>query len=522
MSDESAGCGSAGDLSRGPQHSSRGDVRKPRVTVPMVSLSRYDPSERSPVNLPVRLSARPPIRILLGTVMAACLAMTLAVTLPTQSAASTTMELSNGGWLIDQTPPVLVQVQVNLSLSSNWSVVRLVDVPIVDYRVRSTTEGVTIAPADDGWGMQVAAGGGSAEIDAIIELPTSDVTLRAENGWLGEATATVRSGTADPVTVTVPTYAWPAVATTNVPQDTFAAGIVQPPRADPRPLALAHYYPWFTEYGNPDMAEKPADPRPATDPAGVLSMTEQARAHGVDGFLVSWRDNLNDGAAYDLALQAAEQTNGYVAPTLEMVELSNRSDTTAELAAQVHDSLSEAYERTSSPAVLRSEGAMVVFAFETKLLPAAAWRDVLATLTAEGRPVRLVGDWGGDWSDNQWGVHSYIRNDSPETLAAHWRKTAMAQRADDLLDGTSHLVTATVTPGYNDTKLGRPNSKVVPRNAGLRYEATWRATSGADPDWILITSWNEWFENTNIEPGTTTGGQALQQTAQLTADWKAR
>lgn len=454
------------------------------------------------------------------------MAVCLAITLPAPAVSSTPLlPLPSNGFSTDPAPtapPDLAQVQVSLSATDTWSLVQLVDVRVVDYRVRSATEGVEIAPAEGGWGMQIAAGGGRAEIDAVIEMPASDVTLRAEKGWLGETTATVRLGTADPVTVTVPMYTWPAVATTNVPQDTLAAAIVQPPRADPRPLTLAAYYPWFTEYGNPDMAEKPADPRPATDRAGVLSMTEQARAHGVDGFVVSWRNNLNDGVAFDLALQAAEQTDGYVVPYLEVASLADNSDTTAELARQVYDSLREAYERSASPAALRSEGALVVFAFDTKRLPAAAWRDVLATLTAEGRPVRLVGDWGGDWYDNQWGIHSYIRNDDPETLAAHWRETAMMQRADDLLDGTRHLVTATVTPGYDDLKLRGADGKKVRRDAGLRYEATWRATSGADPDWILITSWNEWFEGTNIEPGELTGGQALQQTAELAAGWKAR
>ena len=32
----------------------------------------------------------------------------------------------------------------------------------------------------------------------------------------------------------------------------------------------------------------------------------------------------------------------------------------------------------------------------------------------------------------------------------------------------------------------------------------------AQPDWVLITSWNEWFEGTSVEPSVEYGDLALQ------------
>lgn len=87
------------------------------------------------------------------------------------------------------------------------------------------------------------------------------------------------------------------------------------PRADDRRLTLAFYYPWFGGgYGDRTLTDRPARPRPTTRLADVRSMTDQARAHGVDGFVVSWAGNARDGAEYDLALAAAEATGGVVAP----------------------------------------------------------------------------------------------------------------------------------------------------------------------------------------------------------------
>jgi len=40
------------------------------------------------------------------------------------------------------------------------------------------------------------------------------------------------------------------------------------------------------------------------------------------------------------------------------------------------------------------------------------------------------------------------------------------------------------------------------------------------PDWLFITSWNEWWENTHIEPSDHYGSLYLQLTRELLDDWK--
>jgi hypothetical protein len=53
--------------------------------------------------------------------------------------------------------------------------------------------------------------------------------------------------------------------------------------------------------------------------------------------------------------------------------------------------------------------------------------------------------------------------------------------------------------------------------AGERYLASWEAALAAQPDWIMITSWNEWFEGTSVEPSIGHGDLALRQTAEQAA-----
>ena len=37
-------------------------------------------------------------------------------------------------------------------------------------------------------------------------------------------------------------------------------------------------------------------------------------------------------------------------------------------------------------------------------------------------------------------------------------------------------------------------------SGGQTYRVLWEEAIKADPDWVLITSWNEWHEGSEIEP----------------------
>jgi len=57
-----------------------------------------------------------------------------------------------------------------------------------------------------------------------------------------------------------------------------------------------------------------------------------------------------------------------------------------------------------------------------------------------------------------------------------------------------------VSPGYDDSHLGRPTSRVVLRNNGSHYQYAWLTALESSPDIIVIVSFNEWHEETSIEP----------------------
>jgi len=85
---------------------------------------------------------------------------------------------------------------------------------------------------------------------------------------------------------------------------------------------------------------------------------------------------------------------------------------------------------------------------------------------------------------------------------------------------TQKIWAAGVLPGYDDTRVpGRKGTYIVPRNNGATYRTSWMAAISSNPDWITITTFNEWFEGAMIEPSIHYGNLYLDLTAQYAKLW---
>ena len=75
------------------------------------------------------------------------------------------------------------------------------------------------------------------------------------------------------------------------------------------------------------------------------------------------------------------------------------------------------------------------------------------------------------------------------------------------------LWAASVSPGQNMSYTTPLFPQHQDRKDGDRYDLTWSAALTSEPEWMLVTSWNEWFEATHIAPSKKFGTKALNQTA---------
>jgi len=88
------------------------------------------------------------------------------------------------------------------------------------------------------------------------------------------------------------------------------------------------------------------------------------------------------------------------------------------------------------------------------------------------------------------------------------RASAMRQRP----------LVATVMPAYDDRNI-RPPGFALPPDGGVRWRHNWALAQGAD--WVLLTSFNEWHEGSQIEPSLEHGVSRIEATRAEIAAWKA-
>jgi Glycosyl hydrolase family 99 len=95
----------------------------------------------------------------------------------------------------------------------------------------------------------------------------------------------------------------------------------------------------------------------------------------------------------------------------------------------------------------------------------------------------------------------------PLTVGGDYRAWAAEARA------LGRSWSATVIPGFDDRKIRNPSFVVSRDHGGERtYDFFWRQALSTRPDWVLITTFNEWHEGTEIEPSVEYESEFLDRT----------
>ncbi|MGF1503609.1 MAG: glycoside hydrolase family 99-like domain-containing protein, partial [Anaerolineae bacterium] len=124
---------------------------------------------------------------------------------------------------------------------------------------------------------------------------------------------------------------------------------------------------------------------------------------------------------------------------------------------------------------------------------------------AEGIATDAVGVFDGlhlytiAWAENVYGTQ------------ASWASTVR---------GRGGLWVATAMPGWDNTYTQQSERYVRERGEGAFYRDTFAAAASTNPAMVVITSWNEWWEGTHIEPSVRYGDFYLNLTGTLIAEFK--
>ena len=302
--------------------------------------------------------------------------------------------------------------------------------------------------------------------------------------------------------------------------------------ARPARQVLAFYYGWYgpgIHWQDADpvrktLADSPGYPETGTydslDAATIQRHVAQARDAGITGLICSW---WGQGDRTDQQLKPLLDAAATVGLSIT-VYVENVTSPEALAAASLYNL--QAYG--DHPAWLKLNGKPVIFLYDRVLqtMGLDGWKRARAIIDA-GAPGRLAVIATGNGRKQIAergplfaGVHIYdmafyLAQKHP--FAWLWRR----QFYDGWVKYQKGLsvVTATVMPGYDDHLVtGRPAPRpLVDRDGGRLYRELWQAAIAAKPDWILIVSFNEWHEDSQIEPSVQYSEREMATTREMAA-----
>jgi hypothetical protein len=419
--------------------------------------------------------------------------------------------------------PYITRLRVELSGTSDWEALEIQNADIPAIRVESVTSGAYVTHN----GNRIALNGShsaSAVVSMIVEVaPGDSYTLVQGKGNAGTSRAKVyRTNTTDTLVadITNTTTSGDSTVYRDVSRTTLVAEGLTIPRVDPRKLVLAFYYPWYQEgsFDSGPWYDTPSSAYRNDDAYDIDTMVAQAVGAGIDGFIVDWDDVGNHAARMDMVLEAAKNRAFFVTPVIE-VNAFKYSGGGFDLAG-IEATTKKALLRASNPKFLKLGSRPVVFVSGIDGLAPSEWRSIVTGVAASGQNPFYV----GDSSEAGYGLGGgYIYNPNLQEydqLANTFGEWERAFRYPSVLNSSiaQRLWAATVSPGQNFSYFDKFRPRNEARNDGDRYAVTWQAALLSDPEWILVTSWNEYYEATHISPSERFGYTALNQTG----DWAAQ
>jgi len=391
----------------------------------------------------------------------------------------------------------------------------------------AATSGALQVPAVDAHNVALATWGtGTATIDFVADVPVGTQTVlqvcKSQGGTASASVTRTTFGTArvaglvDSRSDNVSVAGCDNPATAAVSRYDLLGTTPWPTLLDQRHLVLSFYYPWYSAdtFDSGSWIDKPTGPYNTDDPSQVQQMVQEAAGNGINGFIVSYNGFTGLLPRLDHVLAGAHNVPGFEVSAL--AELDNLAGPDGQVSAAALEAWFAAIvPRMADPSWLRVNGRPVVFFFSQWRVTPSTWATVRSALAAEGQDPFVMGQsiTAGFPVD---GLYQYTPNVVPDSTQLPawdqtWQSEARFQTA--LLPAPSQVLwAAPVSPGQNDSLLGPPQL-VVPRLGGTRFDQTWQAALATRPEWTLVSTWNEFYENTQVAPSTRDGSGALSQTA---------
>jgi len=298
------------------------------------------------------------------------------------------------------------------------------------------------------------------------------------------------------------------------------------------PLVLACYYPWYSTPSGPggfwdhwsDVSSNDSGlsinfpligAYDSQDPQIVTTHIQMAKLAGIDGFLCSWSGiQTNGDKALRVLLESSDYHNYSIAVYYE--SLRNIFEPVLDQNQIIEELVYITKNYSKSSSYLHVDGKPVIFIYQAETMGRSPdfWREIRIELEKKVGQVILVGEFRDmnyynvfdgsqiyielNQTEHQL-INEKIKQNRELFIPESWSEIVNSVRMNNSLTFTRKITVGTVIPGYDDTEIRDPG-QIVSRNGMKTYRSYWDYVQMNDPDWVMITSWNEWHEGTEIEP----------------------
>jgi Glycosyl hydrolase family 71 len=279
----------------------------------------------------------------------------------------------------------------------------------------------------------------------------------------------------------------------------------------PSPVVFAYYYQWFsrTSWQRAKIDLPLVGDYDSSDTSVMREQIVQAKSAGISGFIVSWKDTPLDDSRLELLMKVAAQEQFKLAMIYQGLDFNRNPQPVSRVA---DDFVAFLDKYASNPVFYR----------------------------VDGKPLTI---WSGTWAFSYSQVSQVTRAVRPHMLVLSTEKDlAGFERLAAVTDGDAYYWSsvnpgsdggyqvkldqmsqaihakgeywiAPFAPGFDARLLG--GQRNVPRNNGQTLTTEYDTAVKSGPNMLGLISWNEFSENTYVEPSHNYGSQALDVLRQL-------
>jgi Glycosyl hydrolase family 99 len=267
------------------------------------------------------------------------------------------------------------------------------------------------------------------------------------------------------------------------------------------------------------LPDQPAQPYDSRDRATIQRHVAQAQAAGIDALVQSWygpSGGVNNMTESNLAalLDVAGASGLRAAVDFETQGpfFGSAADVQGALAALLNGN-------APHPAYLKVGGRPVIFFWRQQRFSVDEWAAIRAQVDPNHASI-----WIAEGADLGYlrvfdGIHLYSVAWSADPTSTLVNFGAKVRKAAQGAGGFRYWV-ATAMPGYDDTRLRGAGGFTRARGNGDYLRASFAGATQSGADWVIITSFNEWLEGTQIEPSVSYGDSYLNLTRELATAYR--